>query len=128
MKTKIPGNPILSWVLRCLLIFMILFFALFSLDVFEPEKGFWEIVAGFLIHNIPSFVMIIILVIAWKWEHIGGSLLMLGMLGFGIFMFIRSGNFMYGTLIMLGIPFLIGAFFIMNHYYLGKNRKGDVTT
>jgi len=123
MKTKMPGNPVVTWILRGFLIFMILFFALFSLDVFEEEGSFWEIVAGFLIHNIPSFVMIIILVIAWKREHLGGLLLMLCMLGFGIFFYARSGNFMYGTVIMLGIPFLIGALFVVNHYYIGKKQE-----
>jgi len=123
MKTKIQGNPYLSWVLRILLIIMILFFALFSLDVFEEGNGFWEILGDFLMHNVPSFVMIIILIIAWRNELIGGILLMLGVLGFGIFLFFRMDTFMYGTVIMLGIPFLIGALFVVNHYYLGGKQE-----
>lgn len=118
MKTKIQGNPNLSWVLRFTLIFMILFFALFSLDVFDEASGFWETALGLFMHNIPSFVMIIILAVAWKWEHIGGILLMLGIAGFGLFFGLRSGNFMMGTAIMLGIPFLIGLLFVINHYFL----------
>ena len=102
---------------------MIIFFALFSLDVFEGENGFWEILGDLLMHNIPSFVMILILVIAWKQENIGGILLMISALGFGIFLFFRMNTFMYGTLIMLGIPFLIGALFVVNHYYLGKSKS-----
>jgi len=120
-KTTNKGNRYLTWVLRTLLILLIVFWALFSLDVFQ-EEGFWNILVGFLMHNIPVFVMIIILVIAWKREHIGGMLLMLGMLGFTIFLMARSGEFMFniGTLIMMGIPFLIGALFVVNHYLLGK--------
>ena len=120
MKTNIPGNPILSWVLRILLLFMILFFALFSLDVFEEGRSFWEILGAFLMHNIPSFAMIIILVVAWKREHVGGILLMAGIAGFGIFLAFRMDTFMYGTAIMLGIPFLIGLLFVLNHYLIGK--------
>jgi len=123
MKTKIQGNPYLSWVLRILLIIMILFFALFSLDVFEEGKDFWEILTDLFMHNLPSFVMIIILIIAWRNELIGGILLMLGILGFGIFLFFRIDNFSYGTVIMLGIPFLIGALFVVNHYYLGGKQE-----
>jgi len=120
-KTTNKGNRYLTWVLRTLFILLIVFWALFSLDVFQ-EEGFWNILVGFLMHNIPVFVMIIILVIAWKREHIGGMLLMLGMLGFTIFLMARSGEFMFniGTLIMMGIPFLIGALFVVNHYLLGK--------
>ena len=118
MKTKIQGNPYLSWVLRILLIIMILFFALFSLDVFEEGKDFWEIFADFLGHNIPSFVMIIILLIAWRNELIGGILLMLGVLGFGIFLHFKIDH----VTNMLGIPFLIGALFVVNYYFLGKKQ------
>jgi hypothetical protein len=78
---------------------------------------------GFLLHDIPVFVMIFILIIAWQWEHIGGLLLMLGILGFALFLITRSGRFMSGTLILLGIPFLIGALFVVNHYLLGDNKQ-----
>lgn len=123
MRATNTGNHYVSWTLRVLLILMILFFALFSLDVFDEGQGFWDTTVAFMMHNIPSFAMIIILIIAWKWEHIGGALLMLCVLGFAIFLFVRSGNFMYGTLIMVGTPFLIGIMFVINHYYLGKKAS-----
>ena len=127
MKTNIHGNLYVTWALRILLIIMILFFALFSFDVFEEGKGFWDVVAAFLMHNIPSFVMIIILVIAWKRENVGGILLMLCALGFGIFLFFRMDKSMLGTFVMLGIPFLIGALFVVNYYYLGKKQVNNAT-
>jgi hypothetical protein len=122
-KTPNKGNRTVTWVLRILLILVILFWALFSLDVFEEQQGFWNILVGFLLHDIPVFVMIFILIIAWQWEHIGGLLLMLGILGFALFLITRSGRFMSGTLILLGIPFLIGALFVVNHYLLGDNKQ-----
>jgi len=118
MKTNIQGNSYLSWVLRILLIITILLFALFSLDVFEEGKDFWEILADLFMHNLPSFVMIIILIIAWRNELIGGVLLMLGVLGFGIFLYFKIDH----VTNMLGIPFLIGALFVVNHYFLGKKQ------
>jgi len=121
-KTANKGNRYLTWVLRTLLILMILFWALFSLDVFEEEHGFWNIFAAFLMHNIP-----VILIIAWKREHIGGMLLMLCILGFTIFLIAGSGRFMYGTLIMVGIPFLIGAMFVVNHYLLSNKKAVNNT-
>ena len=123
MEAENTGNHYVTWTLRVLLIIMILLFAMFSLDVFEEGKSFWDTTVAFLMHNIPSFIMIIILIIAWKWENFGGALLMLCVLGFAIFLFVRSGNFMYGTLIMVGIPFLIGMMFVINHYYLGKKES-----
>jgi hypothetical protein len=122
MKTNIQGNPYLSWTLRILLIIMILFFALFLLDVFQEGKGFWETLADFLGHNIPSFAMIIILIIAWRNELIGGVLLMLGIIGFGILLTFKMNTFMWGTVVMLGIPFLIGGLFVVNHYFFGEKQ------
>ena len=126
-RTANKGNRNLTWVLHILLILMILFWTLFSLDVFEEEQGFWNILVAFLMHNIPVFVMIFILIIAWKWEHMGGILLMLCILGFTIFLIGGSGRFMYGTLIMVGIPFLIGAMFVVNHYLLGNKKSVNNT-
>ena len=119
MKTNIQGNPNLSWVLRILLIIMIILFTLLSMDAFREDKGIWETIVGLLMQNIPSFVMIIILIIAWKSELYGGILLMLCVIGFAVFL-LSLGRFMWGTLIMLGIPFLIGALFVVNYYFLGK--------
>lgn len=122
MKTNIPGNPNLSWVLRILLIIMIILFTLLSMDAFREDKGIWETIVGLLMQNIPSFVMIIILIIAWKSELYGGILLMLCVIGFAVFLVFGVGRFMWGTLIMVGIPFLIGALFVVNYYFLGKKQ------
>ena len=126
-KITNKGNRYVTWVLRILLILMLLFWALFSIDVFEEGQGFWNILVAFLMHNIPVFVMIFILIIAWKWEHIGGMLIMLFILGITTFLIARSGRLMYGTLTMVGIPFLIGAMFVVNHYLLGNKKTVNNT-
>ncbi len=122
MKTTDRGNIFVSWALRFLLIVTIFFWGIFSLDVFNEGYDFWEAVGAFLIHNVPSFLMIIVLIIAWKRENIGGALLLLLVLCFVIFFIIQSGRFMYGTLIMLGFPFLIGVMFLVNYYFLGNKK------
>ncbi len=48
----------------------ILFISMFALDVFEMEQWFLALI----MHLIPSLVLIIITVIAWKWEFWGGIL------------------------------------------------------
>lgn len=121
MKTILPGNPTLSWVLRILLILTILFFALFSLDVFEEGLGLWDTLLALFMHNIPSLVMIVLLIIAWKREDAAGILLILCALGFGVFIGMRNG-FMWGTVIVLAIPVLIGGLFLANHYLFGKKQ------
>ncbi len=65
---------IIYWLARSLAIAFILFISLFALDAFSPEHPFWQNLLGFLIHMIPNFLLLIILVIAWKWERIGAIL------------------------------------------------------
>jgi len=56
---------------RVLAIAFILFISLFALDVFEEEHGFVQIAAALLARLVPSFVLLTVLVFAWKWEWVG---------------------------------------------------------
>jgi len=71
-------NRALYWAPRALCILFIAFVSLFALDVFEEGRGFWPTVAALTMHLIPSFAMIAVLAVAWRWEWIGALL-------FGIF-------------------------------------------
>ena len=68
-------SKILYWIPRILTIFAILFMTMFSFDVFGGNESFGLKMLGFLIHNIPVFILIAILIIAWKWEFAGGVFL-----------------------------------------------------
>jgi hypothetical protein len=70
MEHKIPG--FIYWAPRILGIIMVLFLAVFSLDVVGMAKNPGDLVVGMLMHNIPSFVLILLLVVSWKREIIGG--------------------------------------------------------
>ncbi len=59
------------WAPRILSILFVLFLGLFSLDVIEPGRSVGEIVVGLLIHNVPVFILIGFLIIAWKHELVG---------------------------------------------------------
>mgnify|MGYP001597363958 FL=1 len=61
----------LYWTPRIVSIAFIVFLALFSLDVITPEATPWQILGGLVMHNIPVFILIIVLVIAWKREYVG---------------------------------------------------------
>jgi hypothetical protein len=52
----------------------IAFLSMFALDVFREEHGFWRILAALSIHLIPSFVLIVGLILAWRWEWISAAL------------------------------------------------------
>ncbi|WP_051188499.1 DUF7670 domain-containing protein [Proteocatella sphenisci] len=59
------------WMPRILSILFICFLSLFSLDVFQPGMSAAEIALGLFMHNIPSIILIVLLIISWRREIIG---------------------------------------------------------
>ncbi|SRR6056297_1449807 len=112
---------ILFWAPRIIAILSILFVSLFALDAFQPELTFLEQILGFLIHMIPSFILIIVLIIAWKWEVFGGILFLLIGLVTSPFIFInnyRNNQSVGLSLVIIAslcLPFVIaGVLFKLN--------------
>jgi hypothetical protein len=68
------SKRILFWAPRALSILFIAFLSLFALDVFGHELGFWQTVLALTMQLIPSFVLIVALILAWRWEWIGAVL------------------------------------------------------
>jgi len=66
-----PKN-LIFWLPRVLCILAIAFISIFALDAFRSHLTFWQQLRNFIIHMIPSFILIAILVIAWKREITGG--------------------------------------------------------
>ena len=64
-------SKLLYWAPRILSLLFILFLAMFSLDIFGNGYGFWETIIGLLMHNIPVFILTILLIISWKYEIVG---------------------------------------------------------
>ena len=111
---------ILYWAPRLLSILFICFLTLFSLDVFEPGLSAGEMALGFLMHNIPSIIMIIVLIIAWRTEidgaagFIGAGLLYIGLVAYRV---INSELPWYFAatwgLSIAGPAFIIGVLFLI---------------
>jgi len=61
----------LYWTPRIAGLLITLFVGIFALDVFGEGYSFWDLIVGLFMHLIPSFVLALILVLAWRWEWIG---------------------------------------------------------
>ncbi len=70
MERKV--STFVYWAPRVASILFIVFLSLFSLDVISPSLSLSQILIGMLIHNIPVFVLIVVLIISWKYEIVGG--------------------------------------------------------
>ncbi|MCX6759432.1 MAG: hypothetical protein NT012_02625 [Candidatus Nealsonbacteria bacterium] len=131
MEKKI--NRFVYWTPRILSIIFILFLAMFSLDVFDMKLGFWETALGLFMHNIPVFVLSIVLLISWKREIVGGIAFNLaGVLYVVIILMNMLRNsfewYMVSWIpIVSGPAFLIGVLFIINWRKKQNNQK-DAST
>ena len=111
-KNKKNGR-LLYWSPRILGILAIAFMMLFSLDCFEEGNVLKDQLMCFLMHNIPSLIIIAILVVAWKWERIGGILFLAAALAGMLFFNAFNGN--WGAMIIMA-PFAItGVLFVLHH-------------
>lgn len=125
MKTSVK---ILHWSPRIICILAILFISLFALDSFSPDLTIWQQIGAFLIHLIPSFLLLVLLIVAWKREFIGGIIFTLIGLGFSPFIFVHNYKmnqsvWMSLTIVLvITVPFIIaGILFIVSHSKKKKN-------
>lgn len=113
---------VIHWSPRIICILAILFISMFALDAFDPGLTFGQQLLGFTIHLIPSFVLVVFLVLAWKKEYLGGILFILIGLGFGPFIFFHNYNMNHSVwmslfvVLCINLPFvLVGILFIVSH-------------
>ena len=120
---------IIHWIPRILCIFAILFVSLFALDAFQPDKTIWEQLGDFIMHLIPSFILLIFLIIAWKRELIGGVVFTLIGVFLSPFIFKMNYNMNHSIPMSLGIiasitfPFIVVGILFITSYYLKKKQK-----
>lgn len=108
------------WAPRILAILFILFIAMFSLDVFDGNYGFWETIVAIFMHNIPTLILILVLAIAWKNEIVGAVAFILAGL---LYIVLIAAKIFYGSpfqwyylswsVIVAGPAFLIGILFLV---------------
>ncbi|MEI6696926.1 MAG: hypothetical protein WCO13_12765 [Bacteroidota bacterium] len=119
---------ILHWTPRIICMLAILFVSMFALDAFESGLSIWQQIGGFLIHLIPSFVLLTFLIISWKWEYVGGIIFAIIGLGLSPFVFMLNYRMNHSILqslfiiLVITIPFfVVGILFILSHFIKKKN-------
>lgn len=124
MKTNLK---ILFWTPRVICILAILFVSLFALDAFDHGDNIWEKLGAFAMHMIPSFVLLAFLLVAWKWELVGGIIFLLVGIGFSPWVFSHNYQMNHsigmslGIIALITIPFIVvGALFVFHHFKLKK--------
>ena len=114
-------KQILFWTPRIAGILFILFISLFALDIFDMQLGFWETIVGLFMHLIPSILLTIAVIIAWKREWFGA----LFFIGWAVWYvaFMRGFDWIAYALIA-GLPVVIGLLFLAGWIWRGQIRTG----
>ncbi|KAA3639764.1 MAG: hypothetical protein DWQ02_03120 [Bacteroidetes bacterium] len=123
---------IFHWLPRVLAILAIGFISLFALDAFNPELPLGKQFLDFLMHMIPSFVLILVLLLAWKKEVIGGIIFIIIGLAFTPWVFQhnyqmnQSVGMTISIVAMISLPFVvIGILFLISHRFKKINPDAD---
>jgi hypothetical protein len=113
MKNQIR---ILHWAPRILAILAILFVSIFALDAFGPGRSIWQQIGDFMIHLIPVYFLLATLIVAWKWELIGGIIFLA--IGIITLPYIYAHNYQMNhsigislfIVLVINIPFMVCGF------------------
>ena len=105
-------NRFFYWAPRILSILFAVFISLFALDVFGEGYPFWEAILALVMHLIPTYIVIIATLIAWKREIIGGIMFItLGL----FYLFMTMGKVHFSAHLFIAAPLiLIGGMFILH--------------
>lgn len=114
---------IIHWAPRVAAILIILFISLFSLDVFEMEASPLELLGGFLIHNIPSIAMLVLLALAWKRPAVGFMAFLAAGILFALF-FVRDAGSLPNLVIFVFPILLIAGLFYADWKWVGSRPPG----
>ena len=93
-----------------------------SLDVFSSELSFWQTLGALFMHNIPTLVLLVVLLISWKYEIVGGIVFILGGLLY-IVLLLRNPFEWYmlsWSIQIAGVAFFIVILFFINWF---KKKK-----
>jgi len=117
------------WTPRILSILFLIFLALMSLDIFDMKLGFWGTIIGLFMHNIPVFILTILLIISWKHEIVGGiAFILAGIVYIAILLMnaVKTGFKVYylaWAVQISGIAFFIGIMFLVGWFKKRKSVK-----
>lgn len=107
---------ILYYLPRVIGVSAILFISSFALDVFVAGEPLSRILVGLSIHLIPSFVLVFILAIAWKFARLGGALFIL----VSLVPFFLLSNVWWVNLLLAAPFFATGILFLVEAQWLSS--------
>ena len=117
---KISRDKIVIWLPRVLGLAFVAFLSLFALDVFEYGSPL-EIAVTLFMHLIPSFILLAVIAVAWRYELVGAAVFFAGGILY-IFLVVPSGHWTW-SLFISGPAFLVGTLFLASWTIKKRSQK-----
>ena len=87
-----------------------------------PAQGFgWYILGALLFRLLPAGIILVVLILAWRWEWVGG-LLFLG--GTGLWLIFYGLYDWISYVALAGPPIIVGLLFLLNWWFRKELRVG----
>lgn len=103
------SREIVRWSPRIFAILYAVFVSLFALEAWGTGAGFWEELAAFIVHLMPTYFIVAALLIAWQRPWVGGILFIILAMVFGV-VFGRGDP---ATLLLMAlVPTAVGLLFM----------------
>lgn len=103
------------WSPRVLGILFAAFSSMFALDAVQADRGFWLSLAGLFVHLVPTVLVLLTLLVAWRWEWTG-ALLFIALSPF--YLLWSWGQFGWPIYaVIAGPPLCIGLLFVADGLY-----------
>jgi hypothetical protein len=117
MKEIHPHTNLINWAARIICMAFAIFISVFAMDVFSEGSGFWKTLLSLLIHLVPTFIILLVLLLSWKHEWVGAIIFPI----LGIAYIIASwGKFHWSAFVLIAGPLLlIGILFLI----VWRNKK-----
>lgn len=117
-------NKLITWTPRILSILLLILLFMLSFDVFEIDEAWYMLIFGFLIHNIPVFILLITLYFSWKRPIIGATTYISAGLFYLVYMLIRNGWDALLSVLSLGlVAIVIGALYLVDHFLKHPSKQ-----
>lgn len=113
-------KQLLFWSPRVICILFALFTTIFAFDVFGEGYGFWKTLLALTMHLIPTGIIVVALIISWRWEWIGGVIFITLAI---VYVFFGWGRFPLSVyFVMCGPMVLMSILFFINWKYKAELR------
>ena len=120
---KKSAKRLLLWTPRILCMLLAGFLSIFAADVFGEHYGFFKTILALVLHLIPTWIVLIVLVLSWRREWVGGTVFIV--LG-ALYLIGLWGRFHWSAYLAISGPlFLVGVLFWVNWLYRAKLRTTD---